>query len=298
MERVIVTPATPGTKLKDYLSLTKPRIIVLLAITAYCAMIVASRRLPPIGVTMNTLLGLSLSVAGAHAINMWFDQDIDGVMNRTRNRPIPAGRMPAKDALTFGICLEALSIGWLLSYVNPEAALYSFLGFLFYVLVYTVWLKRRSPQNIVIGGAAGSFPPLVGWMAVSPHPSLVPWLMFGTIFLWTPPHFWALALYKREDYQRAGIPMLPIVSGEQKTLRQMVIYAALLIPMSLSLYWAWPALGMLYLVLASALGLWFLRATLRLFLHLPAARPQTVFFSSLLYMAGIFTAMVMGIMCT
>lgn len=274
------------------MTLTKPRIITLLVITAYCAMVVADGSIPNLALTINTLGGLALSVGGAHAINMWYDRDIDHLMERTCRRPLPSGRMAPSEALTFGIFLETASFVWLQSHVNWLAAETSLAGFLFYVVVYTVWLKRRTPQNIVIGGAAGAFPPLVGWAAVTNHLGWTPWLMFLVIFLWTPPHFWALALYKRQDYQRAHIPMMPVVKGNRATIQQMVTYATLLIPCSLALHWTDPRLGITYIGLACLLGCLFWGLVACLGVPRLGMRPERVFMASLFYMAGIFTAMV------
>ncbi|NMP22334.1 heme o synthase [Sulfobacillus harzensis] len=294
MEHLALATRPKSIRLKDYVTLTKPRIISLLAITAFCAMVVAQGRIPSMALTVNTLSGLALSIGGAHAINMWYDRDIDRLMERTRHRPLPSGRMAPSEVLSFGIFLQSASFVWLASRVNLLAAETSFAGFLFYVLIYTVWLKRRSPQNIVIGGAAGSFPPLVGWAAATNHLGWTPWLMFLVIFLWTPPHFWALALYKRQDYQRANIPMMPVVKGSRTTIRQMVLYATLLIPCTLALHWTDARLGWLYIVLALLLGVIFWMLTAALSLPHPRITPERVFFASLLYMAGIFTAVVVA----
>lgn len=292
MERIIVTPVSKSMRLADYVVLTKPRIITLLVLTAYCAMVVANGGWPSLPLTVNTLGGLALSIGGAHAINMWYDRDIDRLMERTRRRPLPAGRLSPSEALSFGIFLESASFVWLSVTVNHLTALTSLAGFLFYVGVYTFWLKRRSPQNIVIGGAAGAFPPVVGWASVTQHLGWTPWLMFLAIFLWTPPHFWALALYKQEDYRRAGIPMMPVVRGARATIRQMVLYAALLVPCTAALAWSDPRLGVPYLILALLISGLFWLATAALALPIPRIRPERLFMASLLYMAGLFVAMV------
>lgn len=295
MEPVIISRARPTEMIRDYVSLTKPRIIVLLLITAYCAMVVAKGTLPSGIYTLNTLGGLTLSIAGAHAINMWYDRDIDQLMVRTRERPVAQGRIAPMEALSFGIFLETSSWLWLSRTVNDVAALCSLFGFLIYVVVYTVWLKRRSPQNIVIGGAAGAFPPLVGWAAITPHWSITPVLMFMTIFLWTPPHFWALALYKQEDYRRAHVPMLPLIVGPRSTIRAMFLYSLLLIVCSLALGW-FGNLGALYFWTALALGLGFGSSILLLMGNRRSLAPKKVFFISLLYMAGIFSVMVAAVL--
>jgi protoheme IX farnesyltransferase len=183
--------------------LTKPGIVLWLVITAYVAMVVAERGLPGVPTTVVTLGGLALSAGGAHAVNMWFDRDIDAVMARTQHRPVASGRIMPRAALVFGIVLGMISLGGMLRWGNAPSALATAAGYLYYVLVYTIWLKRRSPQNIVIGGVAGAVPPLVGWLAVSPHWAWPPVWMFVIITLWTPPHFWALAIARADDYGRA-----------------------------------------------------------------------------------------------
>ena len=294
MERGLAVQTLAPWRLTDYVTLTKPRIILLLVVTAYCAMVAAEGGWPGWMLTVDTLGGLTLSIGAAHAINMWFDRDIDQLMERTRRRPVASGRLAPEEALSFGIFLETASFMWLTWSVNSWTAAASLAGFLFYVLVYTVWLKRRTTQNIVIGGAAGAFPPLVGWAAVNPHLGWAPWLMFVIIFLWTPPHFWALALYKQEDYRRANIPMLPVVKGRSVTTRQMAVYALLLIPASLALYAVEPALGTLYLASAVILDLLFGAAVWTLWRQWPPMTPERVFASSLFYMAGLFGSMVLG----
>lgn len=287
--------AVPKARVKDFVELTKPRIIALLVVTAYCAMVVADGRAPGLRLTVATLLGLALSTGGAHSINMWYDRDIDAVMSRTRRRPVVTGVIRPITALVFGIVLEVASIALLLWQVNGLTAVWSTAGFLFYVFIYTFWLKRRTPQNIVIGGAAGAFPPLVGWAAVTDHVSLAAWLMFLIVFLWTPPHFWALALYKRDDYQRAGVPMMPVVAGEDSTKRQSVVYAVVLLVASIGLYLT-HTVDVWYLVLALLLGLSFLAVHLPLLRErLPEVRwAKRTFHVSLWYMTGIFVAMVAG----
>lgn len=280
----------------DYVALTKPRIIVLLAITAYCAMVVAHGGLPGIGLTVVTLVGLALSTGGAHAVNMWYDRDIDKVMRRTKMRPVAAGRMAPANALVFGIVVELVSFVGLGLLVNWVAALCSLSGFLFYVFIYTIWLKRRTPQNIVIGGAAGAFPPLVGWAAVTGHLGIAAWLMFLIIFLWTPPHFWSLALYKQEDYKRAGIPMMPVVRGEQVTKRQSLGYSIILLLASVLLYWT-HVVTLVYLVVAVLLGVTFIGYNVYL---IRESAPEVTwakrtFKFSLIYMTAIFFAMVVAV---
>lgn len=214
--------------MKDYIALTKPKIMIMLLITAYSAMIVAAGQMPNICLSVETLLGLAMSAGAGATLNMWYDRDIDLLMQRTTSRPIPSGRVPAVNALIFGLTLAGLSTVFLAVAVNVTAAVLSFSGFIYYVVIYTMWLKRRTPQNIVIGGGAGAFPPLVGWAAVTGHVGWIAGLMFAVIFLWTPPHFWALALYKNDDYVRANIPMLPVIRGFRRTKISMLVYAILL----------------------------------------------------------------------
>ena len=242
---------------RDYLSLTKPGIVLWLVITAYCAMVVGYRGVPPFGMTAGMVVGLGLSAGGAHAVNMWYDRDIDPLMQRTQDRPVAAGRIPARNALILGVAMGAAAVpilGWGVNWLTAAAAL---AGYLFYLFVYTFWLKRRTPQNIVIGGAAGAFPPLIGWVAVTGHLALAPLVLFAIIFFWTPPHFWSLALYAHGDYARAGVPMLPVVAGARATRRRIMLYTLLLVPLTL-LPWALGEAGRIYGLAAGGLGIGFL----------------------------------------
>lgn len=278
---------------RDYLALTKPGIVVWLMITAFCAMVVASRGMPGLAVSVATLGGLALSAGGAHAVNMWYDRDIDQVMERTKNRPVVTGRIPAHHALIFGVAagigafvLQAVVVNWM-------TAVTCLGGYLVYVFVYTVWLKRRSPQNIVIGGAAGAFPPLVGWAAITNHVGLVAGLMFLLIFLWTPPHFWSLALYKQNDYRRANIPMMPIVKGYRSTSIQTLGYTVLTVATSLALFWL-GRLSWVYLAVAMGAGGTFLVYQFRLLMteDKTGSWAKRNFKFSLIYIAVLFFAMV------
>lgn len=276
-----------------YVELTKPGIVLWLLITAYCAMIVAHRGVPGVGVTVFTLLGLGVSAGGAHAINMWYDRDIDKIMKRTRQRPVVTGRVSARNALIFGITCGVISFLGIGLLVNWLAAAASLGGYLFYVFIYTMWLKRRSAQNIVIGGAAGAFPPIVGWAGATGHLGIAPGLMFLLIFMWTPPHFWALALYKQDDYRNAHIPMMPIVKGAQATKVQSLIYAILSLAVSVSLFLT-HTVGRVYLVAAVVLGLVFIAYNVRL-LREPSTElvwAKKTFRFSLIYIAALFVAMV------
>jgi protoheme IX farnesyltransferase len=281
--------------LGDYVSLAKPRIVLLLLITCACAMVVAADGVPDVGVGLVTLLGLALSAGGANAINMWYDRDIDAVMARTQDRPVAAGRLPPRAALWAGIGGAGLAVAILLT-VNPLTAALALGGFVYYVFVYTMWLKRRTPLNIVIGGGAGAFPPLVGWAAVTGHVGLAAVLMFGIVFLWTPPHFWALALYRQEDYRRAGIPMMPISRGERTTKRQVVYYTVLLLVVSALLYTT-GRVGAVYLAVAVLLGLGFIGYGVRLLREHPPEDlwAKRTFRYSLVYLAVLFGAMMLNL---
>jgi heme o synthase len=243
---------------KSYYQLTKPRIIPLLLITTAASMWIASDgRVSPF-LLLITLLGGTLAAASAQVLNCIYDQDIDYTMTRTRKRPIPSGRIQPRHALIFAAVLGTLSFSLLTVFANLLSALLAMSGIIFYMLIYTHWLKRHTTQNIVIGGAAGSIPPLVGWAAVTGELSLIPWLLFGLIFLWTPPHFWALALMIKEDYAEVGIPMLPVIEGEAATVKQIWIYSLLLVPCSLLLMYPVGKLGIIYGAIALYLGVKFL----------------------------------------
>ncbi|MDA8192918.1 MAG: heme o synthase [Thermaerobacter sp.] len=285
-------PSRQGV-LSDYLALTKPGIVIWLLITAYCAMVVARRGIPDLALTVWTLSGLGLSAGGAHAVNMWYDQDIDRVMERTKRRPVASGRITGRNALTFGMVAGVGSFVLLGVAVNWLAAASCLAGYVFYIVVYTMWLKRRTPQNIVIGGAAGAFPPIVGWAAATGHVGFTAWLMFLLIFMWTPPHFWALALYKQEDYRRANIPMMPIVRGARATKMQSLVYSVLVLAVSLLIYQT-GNVGPVYLVVAVSLGLAFIGYNVALVKEKanPDKWAKSTFQFSLLYIVALFVAMV------
>ncbi|HYL07724.1 MAG TPA: heme o synthase [Candidatus Udaeobacter sp.] len=239
---------------RDYVSLLKLRVVLLLDATSVGVMIPASHGHPRLGAMLAVLFGGTLAAGGAHAINCWFDRDIDAQMNRTRRRPLPAGRIPAWHALVLGVALNVLAFGVLWWGANVLAAALALAGTLVYVFVYTMWLKRSTPQNIVIGGAAGAVPPLVGWAAATGRLDLTALALFGVIFFWTPPHFWALAQMLKTDYARAHVPMLPVVSGEQATKRRTIVYAALTAVVSVVPFFTGSA-GLVYLAAAIVLGL-------------------------------------------
>ena len=312
---------------RSYVSLTKPRVVVLLQITALCAVLVHDRLYEHLSTdTANTMLivfvGGYLSAGGANAINMWYDRDIDPFMTRTEKRPIPSGEVSAESALALGVLLSIAGVTWFWVLSNEVAAFWSAFSILFYVFVYSIWLKRSTPQNIVIGGIAGSTPPVIGWaaaedsLAVSMESttqimeslvdmgSPLPWLMFLLIFLWTPPHFWALALYRSEEYGRVGVPMMPNVKGAERTLFEMKVYAIVLILMSLAVPSSFGGLeesDTLYHLLGwSVVGLsiWYASSIWRIDLteerdetgRMPTAARS--FFVSMLYLALMFVVLV------
>ena len=275
---------------RDFVALTKPRIISLLLVTTIAPMYVAGS--PSWTLVLAVFIGGYLMAGGANAVNMYMDRDIDDRMSRTRLRPIPSGRMHAEAVLAFGV-LCATTATFLLAHIaNVLTAALALGGFYTYVFIYTRWLKRSSPQNIVIGGAAGAFPPLVGWAAVTGRIDLLAIYLFLIIFYWTPPHFWALALNKQRDYSSAGVPMAPLVWGERETMRNMLWYTLILLPLTL-LPVAFGALGMLYFVVALGLGLWLLVGVIRVIRASDFVKPAwSVYKFSLLYLALLFAAMV------
>ena len=275
---------------RDYVALTKPRVVVLLEVTAVAAMVMAARGLPAWNLLIATVTGGWLAAAGANAINCWFDRDIDAAMGRTRSRPLPAGRIDPAHALWFGTVLAAAAFLLLSTAVNMLAASLTMAAFLFYVLVYTMWLKRSSMQNIVIGGAAGAIPPLVGWAAVTGHLDLTAVFLFAVIFYWTPPHFWALALLVRTDYTRAAVPMLPVIAGDRQTRRQIVLYTIILVLVTV-LPVLTRAFGAVYIAGATILDAVLLADAIRV-VHDPSARSaRRLFYHSMLYLALLFAVM-------
>ena len=277
--------------LRDYVTLTKPRIMSLLLLTGACGLIVGRGGIPPAGRFAATMLGLALACGGASALNHLLDRDIDRLMGkRTERRPVAAGRLSPAQALEFGLALSAFSFVLLATAVNLLTAALALLGNLFYVCVYTRWLKRSTPQNIVIGGAAGAIPPLVGYAAAYGHLGAAAWWMFAIVFLWTPPHFWALALLLEEQYAAASVPMLPVVSGRRATLQQMLAYSSLLVvctvlPAGLGTF------GGIYLAAACLLGGGFLALGVRLARQPTRRNAAQLFHASLLYLALLFAAM-------
>jgi heme o synthase len=275
---------------RDYVALTKPRIMTLLLLTGAAGMFVGAQGVPDLGLLAATVIGLALACGGASALNHVLDRDIDSSMGRTSKRPVAAGRVSAELALEFGLALSALSFVLLGSVVNVLAAVLALVGNLFYVLVYTRWLKRSTPQNIVIGGAAGAVPPLVGWAAATGNLTLPALYLFLIVFLWTPPHFWALALLIKRDYEAARIPMLPVVRGDRETARQILLYTVALVALTLVPV-VTGTFGPLYLAAAALLGAQFLRLAWSLRRELTPRRAGVLFHYSLAYLALLFVAM-------
>ncbi|MCB9963784.1 MAG: protoheme IX farnesyltransferase [Rhodospirillales bacterium] len=281
------------TGCREYIQLLKPRVMSLVVFTGFVGMSVAPGAADTHPVLLFTaLLCLALGAGAAGAINMWYDRDIDAVMTRTRNRPIPLGRIPPQEALAFAVILSVFSVMMMGLSVNWVAAGILAFANIFYSVVYTMWLKRRTPQNIVIGGAAGAFPPMIGWAAVTGHISLDSLILFLIIFFWTPPHFWALSLFAGKDYQKAGIPMMNVIRGDQSTKRQMLGYTLLLLPVSFL-----PVItGLttpLYGALALGLGGMFVIAAIRTLRSSDLSRARQMFAYSIFYLFAIF----LGIFC-
>jgi len=280
---------------KAYWALLKPRVMSLVVFTAAAGMWVAPGELNPI-MAVVAILAIAVSAGAAGAINMWYDRDIDAIMKRTAERPLPQGRMEPDNALGFGILLSLLSFMVMGLATNWVAAFLLAGANLFYVLIYTMWLKRRTPQNIVIGGAAGAFPPMIGWAAVTGDVTLVSIALFMLIFLWTPPHFWALAIYIKTDYGNAGVPMLPNVAGKRTTKRQMLAYALAMIPVAVVPWWLGSA-GIFYLIVAVALSVLFAVCAVRVLQTVDDSEAEDklarqMFGFSILYLFVVFAALI------
>ncbi|HTJ75076.1 MAG TPA: heme o synthase [Acidimicrobiales bacterium] len=281
----------PGRgRMAAYVALTKPRIIELLLVTTVPAMVVAERGMPPAWLILATLVGGTLAAAGANATNMVIDRDIDKLMRRTSRRPLVTGEITPRNALIFAVALELAAAVWLSVIVNPLSAVLAVAATLFYVLVYTMWLKRTSTQNIVIGGAAGAVPVLVGWAAVTNRLAVAPFVMFAIIFAWTPPHFWALAIRYREDYAAADVPMLPVVASFDETARKIVGYTVVLWAVSLA-FWPLGHMGVIYLAAALALGATFTGKAVQLARSHRPERAMKLFTFSITYITLLFAAM-------
>jgi heme o synthase len=281
---------------RDFVALTKPRVMTLVVFTGLCGLLAAPSAIHPV-LGFTAILCIALGAGAAAALNQWYEADIDALMKRTAQRPLPAGRMDRQSALHFGVGLGVFSVLLMGLSTNWLAATVLAVSILFYVLVYTVWLKRRTPQNIVIGGAAGAFPPVIGWAAVTGDVTLLPLLLFTLIFLWTPPHFWALSLFVRSDYANAGVPMLPVVSGPKVTRQQIALYT---LPMAAAAVAPWPLglTGAFYGLAAAALSLAFVALSLQVLAN-RATEPsemkpeKRLFAFSILYLFAIFGALVL-----
>jgi protoheme IX farnesyltransferase len=284
---VIAHPAS--SRIRAYFLLTKPRVIELLLVTTVPAMVLAHDGLPSLTLIGAVLLGGALAAGGANTINCWVERDRDRVMHRTQGRPLPTGEIEPRHALVFGIVLEALAFLWLWGTVNLLAASLAVSAMLFYVFVYTIWLKPRSPQNIVIGGAAGAVPVLVGWAAVTGTLAAPAWVLFAIVFFWTPPHFWALSLRYRDDYAAAGIPMLPVARGVAAATRQILVYALVVVGVTLLLF-AVDSMGIVYLVAAVGLGAAFVWEAVGLLRDTSPGRAMRLFAFSNTYLALLFAA--------
>lgn len=280
--------AEDASTVRDYITLLKPGVMLLVVFTSITAMVLAPGELSPLA-QLITVLCVAVGSGAGGTINMWYDRDIDAKMLRTADRPIPAGRIAAEDALAFGLLLAILSVGLLGIAVNWLASAYLAGAIGFYVFIYTMWLKRRTPQNIVIGGAAGAFPPIIGWAAVTGGVSWEAWLLFAIIFLWTPPHFWALALYRNADYTRAGVPMLPVVAGLDATKNHMLAYTAILLGVTL-LPWLLGMSGAVYGACALLLGGRFLHYAWQVKRSTDDAVARSMFGFSILYLFALFMA--------
>ncbi len=285
-DRFAASEASAG----DYFALLKPRVMSLVVFTGFVGFYLAPASPHPVRAFI-AILCLAVGAGAAGAINMWYERDIDAVMTRTRLRPIPGGRIEPGNALGFGVVLAIASVTLMGLAANLAAAALLALSIGFYVFVYTIWLKRRTPHNIVIGGAAGAFPPIIGWAAASGEVSLASLALFAIIFIWTPPHFWSLALYRSRDYARAGIPMLPVVAGPEETRRQILLYTAVLLPLTLTPYLLGLS-GVLYLGAALVLGAGFLAQVTRLWLERSEARARSAFRYSVLYLFLLFMALI------
>ncbi|HEX8732485.1 MAG TPA: heme o synthase [Ktedonobacterales bacterium] len=287
-------PRRAGSSVGAYINLMKPHVTVLLLGVTLAAMVVALNGLPPLGVTLATMVGGALAAGSANAINCYWDRDIDELMSRTKSRTLPAGRVEPTRALIFGLAIGALSTLIFAVFVNLASAALALAAILFYVCVYTMWLKRTTAQNIVIGGAAGAVPALIGWAAVAPlrwDASLwTPLLMFAIIFLWTPPHFWALSIVLKRDYARAGVPMLPVVKGEAYTYTQITVYTVILVAASLLLF-VTGGMGYLYLAFAIGLGVGLLALAIQLGRVRTLKSARAMFWFSNYYLALLFAVM-------
>jgi protoheme IX farnesyltransferase len=278
------------TAVGDFIALLKPRVMSLVVFTGFAGVIVAPGEIHPV-IAAIAILCIAIATGASGAINMWYERDLDARMERTRDRPLPAGRMAPETALAFGIILAAGSVTVMALGVNWVAAALLALAIGFYVFVYTIWLKRRTPQNIVIGGAAGAFPPMIGWAAVTGDISLGGIALFALIFVWTPPHFWALALYKCGDYEKAGVPMLPVVTGERETKKQILLYTVVMIAVSL-MPWMLGTASWVWGGFAAVLGAIFLAMAVQVWRGEGDRAPKRLFAYSILYLFLLFSGLI------
>jgi len=274
----------------DFIALLKPRVMSLVVFSGFAGLYVAPGTIHPL-IAVVAVLCIAVGSGAAGAINMWYDRDIDAVMSRTKDRPIPAKRVNADEALSFGVVLSFASVFLMGVAVNWAAASLLLGAILFYVFIYTMGLKRRTPHNIVIGGAAGAFPPMIGWAAVTGGVSLESCMLFGLIFIWTPPHFWALALFRCGDYAKAGVPMLPVVAGAKETKKQMLLYTILLLPIGVAPYFMGIA-GVVYGITSVVLGLVFLSAAIAVWFDKGDKQAKRMFAYSIFYLFAIFGVMI------
>lgn len=284
------SPPLRDAAVQDFVVLLKPRVMSLVVFTGFAGMMVAPGGIHPV-IAAIAILCIAIATGASGAINMWYEHDLDAKMERTKDRPLPAGRMEPETALAFGCVLAGGSVMVMGLGVNWAAAALLALAIGFYVFVYTIWLKRRTPQNIVIGGAAGAFPPMIGWAAVTGDVSLGGIALFALIFMWTPPHFWALALYKCGDYEKAGVPMLPVVSGVVETKKQILLYTVLLLPVSLVPWWVGTA-SIAWGALAAVMGVLFIALAVKVWFDDTDRAPRQMFRYSLLYLALLFAALI------
>ncbi len=283
--------AVSTARVADFIELLKPRVMTLVVFSGVAGVVLAPGHLHPF-LALVAVACIAIAAGAAGAINMWYEQDIDSIMSRTKSRPLPQGRVEPAEALSFGAVLTFFSVGLMGFAVNwTAAALLGFASF-FYVFIYTIWLKRITPQNIVIGGAAGAFPPMVGWAAVTDHVTLEGLALFMLIFLWTPPHFWALALYRNDDYKKAGIPMLPVVAGEAATKRQMLFYTLILTPFAVAPYFMGFA-GQAYLAAAVILHGLFIVSAVKVLNETGHRFARLMFGYSIFYLFALFAAMML-----
>lgn len=283
-----ISAATEESRVRDYMSLLKPRVMSLVVFTGFIGLLLAPGKIHPFFGTL-AILCIALGSGAAGAINMWYDRDIDAIMRRTQKRPIPSGKISPQTALEFAVLMAVASVFIMLVMVNVMAAALLAIAILFYVFVYTMWLKRSTPQNIVIGGAAGAFPPMIGWAAVTGSVSLESIILFAIIFMWTPPHFWALSLYCNEDYTKAKVPMLPVTSGMRVTQNHILTYSialffTTLLPVVVGMS------GLVYLVTATVLGLYFCYLAVRVWQKYEKPRARKLFGYSILYLFMLFSA--------